>query len=46
MTGFRFVDEHKADYCVTDLCRVAGLSLSGYFAWRSRPLSARALADP
>ena len=26
MTGFRFVDEHQAEYRVTDLCRVGGVS--------------------
>ena len=45
MIGFRFVDEHKADYPVVDLCRVAGVSRSGYYAWRSRGPSKRAVAD-
>ncbi len=45
MIGFRFVAEHKADYRVTDLCRVAGVCRSGYYAWRRRPASARSQAD-
>ncbi len=45
MSGFRFVDDHQADYRITDLCRMADVSRSSYYAWRSRPLSARAVAD-
>ena len=45
MTGFRFVDDHQAEYRITDLCRVAGVSRSSYYAWRNRSLSARAVAD-
>jgi hypothetical protein len=43
--GFRFVDEHKADYPISDLCRVAEVSRSSYYAWRTRAPSKRAVVD-
>ncbi len=27
MIGYRFVDDHRADYTIVDLCRVAGVGL-------------------
>jgi hypothetical protein len=30
VTGFRFVDEHQAEYHITDLCRVAGVARSSF----------------
>ena len=45
MTGFRFVDEHQAEYRIIDLCRVAGVSRSSFYAWRHRQPSARERAD-
>jgi transposase InsO family protein len=45
VTGFRFVDEHQAEYSIVDLCRVAGVSRSSFYAWRTRQPSARQRAD-
>lgn len=45
MTGCRFVHDHKAEYCVTDLCRVIELPRSTYYAWVNYQPSHRELAN-
>ena len=42
---FRFVERERATFPVTTMCRVLGVSPSGYWAWSKRPPSARARAD-
>jgi len=42
---FRFVHAEKAHHQVRTLCEVLGVSRSGYYAWRSRRPSPRALHD-
>jgi len=45
MSRYRFIQEGKAAYAVTLLCRVAGVARSAYYAWARRGVSARAQSD-
>ena len=42
---FGFVDEHRDVWPVRVMCRVLGISVSGYYAWRSRPESRRSIEN-
>jgi transposase InsO family protein len=42
---FRFIRAEKANHPVRTMCRVLGVSHSGYYAWCSRPPSARSVRD-
>ncbi len=45
MSRFRFVDAEKARFPVSLLCKIVGVSKSGYYAWKSRPPSKRSRDD-
>jgi len=45
VSRFRFVSEYRGNYTVKRLCRVMGVSRSGYYAWMGRGPSAHARRD-
>ena len=45
MSCYRLIDQEKAHHTVSRLARVLGVARAGYYAWSSRPASARTLAD-
>ena len=45
MSCYRLIEAEKPHHTVSRLCRVLGVARAGYYAWTTRPPSARALAD-
>ncbi len=45
MSAFKLIEAEKANHSIPRLCRMLGVSRSGYYAWKSRPPSERARFD-
>lgn len=45
MSAYRLIAVERANHPVSLLCRVLGVSRSGFYAWVGRPVCARLRAD-
>jgi len=42
---YTFIDQHLSEFRVVNMCHALKVHRSGYYAWKSKPLSARAIED-
>lgn len=42
---YRFMDLHQGEHRIATMARVLGVSRSGYYAWKTRPVSSRVRRD-
>ena len=42
---YTFIEEYRVEFAVVTMCRVLMVSKAGYYAWRTRPQSARAVEN-
>ncbi len=45
MSRYRLIEAEKTSFPVQFMCRMLGVSRSGYYGWRDKPSSARSLQD-